>query len=74
MKQQIRCFGYVNTHKKPSSVAWKPPVGAAIKLNVDGRSLGNPGRSGFRGIIKIEHVEKICVRLSLKETFSNEVF
>jgi len=48
----IRCFGSVNTHKEPCLVAWKPPVGAAVKLNVDGSSLGNPGHYGFRGLIR----------------------
>jgi len=48
----IRYFGYVNTHKEPHLVAWKPPVGAAVKLNMDGSSLGNSGHYEFRGLIR----------------------
>jgi len=33
-------------------VAWKPPLGATVKLNVDGSYLGNPSRSRFEYLIK----------------------
>ncbi|PNX95448.1 ribonuclease H [Trifolium pratense] len=33
-------------------VAWTPPLDNCVKLNVDGSSLGNFGRSGYGGIIR----------------------
>jgi hypothetical protein len=48
----IRSFGSVHNHREARLVSWKPPSGAAVKLNVDGSSLGNPGRSGFGGLIR----------------------
>jgi ribonuclease HI len=48
----IRSFGSVHNHKEACLVSWKPPSGAAVKLNVDGSSVGNPGRSGFGGLIR----------------------
>jgi hypothetical protein len=47
----IRSFGSVHNHMEACLVSWKPPSGATVKLNVDGSSLGNPGCSGFGGLI-----------------------
>ncbi|XP_028242349.1 uncharacterized protein LOC114420733 [Glycine soja] len=33
-------------------VAWKPPPPTVLKLKTDGSSLGNPGQSGFGGVIR----------------------
>ncbi|CAJ2636315.1 unnamed protein product [Trifolium pratense] len=33
-------------------VVWTPLLDNCVKLNVDGSSLGNPGRSGYGGIIR----------------------
>lgn len=33
-------------------VTWHPEEGMAMVLNVDGSSLGNPGASGFRGVLR----------------------
>ena len=33
-------------------VKWIPPLNNIIKVNVDGSSLSNPGRSGFGGLIR----------------------
>lgn len=33
-------------------VRWCPPIGNSYKLNVDGNSIGNPGNSGFGGLIR----------------------
>jgi hypothetical protein len=38
----IRSFASVHNHKEARLVSWKTPSGAAVKLNVDGSSLGNP--------------------------------
>jgi hypothetical protein len=47
-----KVLNLTNTHHEARLVSWKPPSGAAVKLNVDGSSLGNPGRSGFGGLIR----------------------
>lgn len=33
-------------------MAWHPPPDTAVKVNVDGSSFGNPGQSGFGGVIR----------------------
>jgi len=40
------------TQKPIRQVKWIPPLDNIIKVNVDGSSLSNPGRSGFGGLIK----------------------
>ncbi|PNX67521.1 hypothetical protein L195_g063555, partial [Trifolium pratense] len=40
-----KCFANVTIHKEPRMVAWTPPHDNYVKLDVDGSSLGNPGRS-----------------------------
>ncbi|PNX82209.1 ribonuclease H [Trifolium pratense] len=54
-KSAYRCFGSANTHRKTHMVAWKPPTSPAVKLNVDGSSLGNPVRCGFGELQAILH-------------------
>lgn len=39
------------------SVKWQPPTGNSVKLNVDGSSIGNPGRSGYGGLLRNTHGE-----------------
>lgn len=36
---------------QPRRVSWHPPTAPAIKLNVDGSSLGNPRQSGYGSIL-----------------------
>lgn len=40
--------------RAPREVRWIPPVESFIKINVDGSSFGNPGRSGFGGLLRNE--------------------
>lgn len=48
----VKAFGTNIQTKQPRLVQWHTPPEAYIKLNVDGSSLGNPGRSGFGGILR----------------------
>lgn len=53
----LRAFGDPMTKSTERQVTWNPPQEHFIKLNVDGTSLGNPGRSGFGGIFRNRHGE-----------------
>ncbi|KAK7247414.1 hypothetical protein RIF29_42297 [Crotalaria pallida] len=44
-----RCFGQLRQHKPLRWVAWLPPMGEDVVLNVDGSSMGNPGQAGYGG-------------------------
>ncbi|KAG4979922.1 hypothetical protein JHK85_033880 [Glycine max] len=38
---------------KPTGyVGWKPPIAPSIKLNIDESSFGDPGISGFGGVLR----------------------
>eukprot|EP00253_Pinus_taeda_P011233 PITA_11233 len=41
-----------NPPKVTSPSQWSPPVGATFKLNFDGAAKGNPGPSGYGGVIR----------------------
>ncbi|XP_041022432.1 uncharacterized protein LOC121263546 [Juglans microcarpa x Juglans regia] len=49
--QKLNCPIIPVRDKLPRLIAWKPPDERLFKLNVDGRSSGNLGRSGCGGII-----------------------
>ncbi|PNX73497.1 ribonuclease H [Trifolium pratense] len=34
------------------AITWTPPIEGTIKVNVDGSSFNNPGRSGFGGVLR----------------------
>ncbi|KAK1562612.1 hypothetical protein Q3G72_014800 [Acer saccharum] len=38
--------------KKRVGVAWSPPIGSALKFNVDGSARGNPGNAGVGGVLR----------------------
>ncbi|KHN07237.1 Putative ribonuclease H protein [Glycine soja] len=48
----------INTLQQPTqprmgrNVSWDPPTFPFVKLNTDGSSIGNPGDSGYGGIIR----------------------
>ena len=50
-------FYYLVSPNKPvqrkvyQPVIWTAPANPFIKLNTDGRSLGNPGKAGARGLL-----------------------
>lgn len=48
----VKAYGNQTQHKEPPMVAWLPPHENYVKLNVDGSSLGNPGSSGYGGLIR----------------------
>lgn len=48
----LQLYGSATIINKPREVVWRPPNGNAVKVNVDGSSLGNSGRAGFGGIIR----------------------
>lgn len=35
-----------------NNVSWHPEGGQSVILNIDGSSLGNPGPSGFDGVLR----------------------
>lgn len=45
-------LGSSTNMKSPRFIAWHRPEGETVKLNVDGSSFGNPGRSGYGGLIR----------------------
>jgi hypothetical protein len=45
-------FGGPSSIPTPRLVSWHPPLDNVIKVNVDGSSIGNPSRSGFRGLLR----------------------
>lgn len=47
----IKAVGSSASKKQPKLVFWLAPSDNIVKVNVDGNSLGNPGRSGYGGII-----------------------
>lgn len=38
--------------KQPQLISWHAPLENIVKVNVDGNSIGNPGRSGYGGLIR----------------------
>lgn len=50
--QDLNCPILPVREKLPRLIAWKPLDMGFIKLNVDGGSWGNPGRSGGGGILQ----------------------
>lgn len=53
----INCFGASEKVPVIREICWLPPTGNPLELNVDGISVGNPGRSGFGGLIKNIYAE-----------------
>ncbi|KAK2370222.1 TMV resistance protein N [Trifolium repens] len=47
-----KVFGDSNKISIPRLVFWHPPPENVIKVNVDGSSIGNPGLSGFSGLLR----------------------
>jgi ribonuclease HI len=47
-----KAFGGSNKISTPILVSWHPPPKNVIKVNVDGSSIGNPGPSGFGGLLR----------------------
>jgi ribonuclease HI len=47
-----KAFGGSNKISTPRLVSWHPPPENVIKINVDGSSIGNPGPSGFGGLLR----------------------
>ena len=47
-----QCFPKSNLTPQPQLVKWNSHNGQGSILNVDGSSLGNPGVSGFGGLIR----------------------
>ncbi|KAH1162310.1 hypothetical protein GYH30_000985 [Glycine max] len=43
---------YSSTARCPRSVAWVTPHLGTVKINVEGSSRGNPGNSGFGGLLR----------------------
>ncbi|KAG5118742.1 hypothetical protein JHK82_033162 [Glycine max] len=44
---------HVEKLDKPTGyVGWKPPIAPSIKLNIDESSFGDPGISGFGGVLR----------------------
>ncbi|KAK7269582.1 hypothetical protein RIF29_22314 [Crotalaria pallida] len=41
-------------------VSWNPPATNRVVVNVDGSSMGNPGRAGFGGLIRNYEGDWIC--------------
>lgn len=52
-------YGKNPVTKGTRQVTWSSPPPDFVKINVDGSSLGNPGRSGFGGVIRNSHGEWI---------------
>ncbi|KAK3205181.1 hypothetical protein Dsin_019227 [Dipteronia sinensis] len=38
--------------KPVKSAEWLPPAGEALKFNVDGSAMGNPGIAGIGGVLR----------------------
>lgn len=59
----------INTLQQPTqprigrNVSWDPPTFPFVKLNTDGSSIGNPGDSGYGGIIR-DHVGNMLIAIS----------
>ncbi|XP_068651654.1 uncharacterized protein [Aristolochia californica] len=52
IRENWRNLALMHIGKKPPVMKeWSPPDPSFLKLNFDGSSLGNPGISGFRGVI-----------------------
>lgn len=51
----FKVFGQHVQRKEPRQVQWHSPNDNMVKLNVDGSSIGNPGRSGFGGLLRDAH-------------------
>ena len=56
-------FAYLGLNERvkqsiiPIQVRWLPPPNDWVMLNIDGSSMGNPGRAGGGGIIRNSHGE-----------------
>lgn len=53
----MKSFGSATNKNQPQLVSWIAPGEDSVKLNVDGSSFGNPGRSGFGGLIRNDRGE-----------------
>lgn len=56
----LKSYGSVLHRAAPREVGWYPPSNDTIKVNVDGSSLGNPGRAGYGRLLKNRLGEWIC--------------
>lgn len=65
--QFLKAFESVDNRHMKKKVSWSPSKENNIKVNVDGSSIGNPGRSGLKGLIRNMHGE--WLRLYLDELF-----
>lgn len=48
----MSAYGSSSFSRPVRQVQWCPPSGNAVKLNVDGSCIGNPGRSGYGGLLR----------------------
>lgn len=55
MELIFKAFGTSRKEQKAGEVRWIAPVEGFYKVNVDGGSLGNPGKPGFGGLIRNWH-------------------
>lgn len=53
----VKAYGPMYSTQTIREVKWNPPPENYIKLNVDGSSFGNPGRSSFGGIFRNSYGE-----------------
>lgn len=59
--ETIRCTLQSSaSNRTQKEVIWSPPPENFIKLNVDGSSFGNPGRSGYGGFLRDVYGQWIC--------------
>ncbi|GLJ30418.1 hypothetical protein SUGI_0602010 [Cryptomeria japonica] len=47
-------YKFVDKKKNMGSIVWTPPSTGSLKVNFDGASHGNPGKSGYGAIIRDE--------------------
>lgn len=48
----VRVYSSVSVQQQPRFVRWQFPRAGFVALNTDGSSLGNPGLSGFGGVVR----------------------
>lgn len=48
----LKAFGFGSVGKTSRVVSWHPLSSETVKLNTEGSSLGNPGNSGYGGLIR----------------------
>lgn len=53
----IACHGTRDKIVVARDICWLPPTENVVKLNVDGSSSGNLGKSGFGGLFRNMHGE-----------------